>query len=115
MSTYIYSGPTTGLTLRGAAGEHVEKMLFHGTPVDLPDCEEVRTLVALRRLSPQADTANATPAAVSTSTSTSATATATATEPASAPQPAAEAQADPAAAASAATTTTASTARNKGA
>ncbi|MGH8782064.1 hypothetical protein [Paraburkholderia sp.] len=61
MSTYIYSGPTTGLTLRASDGAHVERMLFHGAPVELPDCAEVRTLVALKRLSLQPDAVNVAP------------------------------------------------------
>ncbi|MBO1856847.1 hypothetical protein J4G52_25235 [Burkholderia cenocepacia] len=70
MTTYIYSGPTTGLTLRGDKGAKTEVMLFAGKRVELPDCKEVKTLVALKRLKQVADD------------STSATAPATATAPA---------------------------------
>lgn len=57
MTTYIYSGPTSGLTLRGEKGAKKEVMLFAGKHVDLPDCNEVKTLVALKRLTPVAASA----------------------------------------------------------
>jgi len=50
VNTYIYSGPTTGLTLRGEKGAKTEVMLFPGKQVQLPDIKEVKTLIALKRL-----------------------------------------------------------------
>lgn len=48
MPSFIYKGPATGLTFTGGK----EIMLFDGTQVELPDCEEVQTLKALGRLTP---------------------------------------------------------------
>lgn len=46
MPKFVYTGPASGLTFKDGK----EVMLFDGTQVDLPDCEEVKTLQALGRL-----------------------------------------------------------------
>lgn len=66
---YLYTGPTTGITIRGEKGEKIEKMLFKGKTVDLPDCPPVQTLIALKRLAPV-------PASTTTEAATSAASTA---------------------------------------
>ncbi|MEX3555340.1 MAG: hypothetical protein VB131_01495 [Burkholderia gladioli] len=48
MSEYRYTGPATGLTF--ADGREV--LLFDGSIVNLPNCDEVITLTALGRLTP---------------------------------------------------------------
>lgn len=90
MTQYLYTGPTTGITIRGEKGEKIEKMLFNGKTVDLPDCPPVKTLIALKRLAPvpaattEAGMSSASDAApvtspASTSAATAGTATSTAT------------------------------------
>ena len=49
---YTYHGPFTGLTLY-QDGQHIERLLHDGAEVDLPpEHPDVRTLVALDRLTP---------------------------------------------------------------
>ncbi len=57
MKTYIYDGPRTGLTL-GHGKKAREVVLVPGGEVRLPDCDVVRTLAAMGRLSLQAETGN---------------------------------------------------------
>ncbi|MEX3629864.1 MAG: hypothetical protein VB138_10700 [Burkholderia sp.] len=45
MARYCYSGPPTGITIGNE-----EFMLHTGSEIDLPDCAEVETLLALKRL-----------------------------------------------------------------
>ncbi|MEX3690090.1 hypothetical protein AB3X91_03545 [Paraburkholderia sp. BR14263] len=97
---YIYIGPATGITLNDN-GEKKEVLLFTGRKVDLPDCAEVKTLVAMKRLSPvtvaaapqTAATATASSSASASSSSTPATASAATATTASA-ETAAPASAD---------------------
>lgn len=41
MKTYLYRGPTSGVSFDTKNGERIERMLFDGREVDLPDDHDV--------------------------------------------------------------------------